>query len=213
QVRPLCRIGIDVGGTFTDFVLANGATGQLTRHKEPSVPSDPSLSVERGLMPLIEKAGVRPEDVGVIMHGTTLLVNAIIQRRGAKVGLVVSKGHRGILESGRGRLASTYDLRARKEEPLVPRNLILETSARIAAAGAVLARATMAEMDGIAGTGGREGIEADTVLLVRSDVHADLENEVVAYLSERLPEVPVIGSADLGPERRELEGSNVAVIN
>ena len=76
-----CRIGIDVGGTFTDFVLTNPRTGEIVRYKEPSVPSDPSLSVGRGLPVLIERAGVRPGDVELLVHGTTLLVNAIIQRR------------------------------------------------------------------------------------------------------------------------------------
>src|SRR5690349_8629148 len=84
------RIGIDVGGTFTDFVLADRTTGRLVRYKEPSVPADPSLSVERGLPPLIERAGIAPADVELVVHGTTLALNAIIQRRGAKLGLVVS---------------------------------------------------------------------------------------------------------------------------
>ncbi|MDP6884228.1 MAG: hydantoinase/oxoprolinase N-terminal domain-containing protein, partial [Rhodospirillales bacterium] len=89
----------------------------LTRYKEPSVPADPSKSVERGLPPLMDLAGIEPENVELIVHGTTLLVNAIIQRKGAKVALVVSKGHRGILEIGRARLANSYDFTVQKEEP------------------------------------------------------------------------------------------------
>ena len=135
-----CRIGIDVGGTFTDFVLAEMESGALTRFKEASVPSDPSRSVENGLPVLVERAGVRPDDVELIVHGTTLLVNAIIQRRGAKVALVVSKGNRGILEIARANLAHTQDFTLRKEEPLVPRDLIFETSARTLTDGTVIDR-------------------------------------------------------------------------
>ena len=71
-----CRIGIDVGGTFTDFVFADRITGRLVRYKEPSVPADPSLSVERGLPPLIERAGVAPSEIELVVHGTTLALNA-----------------------------------------------------------------------------------------------------------------------------------------
>jgi len=131
--RPGCRIGVDGGGTFTDFVLADPSTGAIVRYKEPSVPSDPSLSVARGLPALIERAGVRAEEVELLVHGTTLLVNAIIQRRGARVGLVVSRGHRGVLEIGRMSLDNSFDFTLRKEEPLVPRNLVFEAGTRILA--------------------------------------------------------------------------------
>src|SRR5262245_45030768 len=126
-----CRIGIDVGGTFTDFVLAKMRSGELTRYKEPSVPSDPSLTIERGIPVLLKMAGVSASDVELIVHGTTLAVNAIIQRRGAKVGLVVSKGNRGILEIGRSKVPNTFDNRVKKEEALVPRDRIIEASARV----------------------------------------------------------------------------------
>src|SRR5690606_138313 len=103
-----CRIGVDVGGTFTDFVLADAATGRITIYKEPSVPQDPSVSVERGLPRLLERAGKKPEDVRLIVHGTTIGLNAIIQRRGAKMGLVVSPGMRGVLEIGRSQMPNAF---------------------------------------------------------------------------------------------------------
>ena len=157
KTEARCRIGIDVGGTFTDFVLTNPASGEIVRYKEPSVPSDPSLSVGRGLPALIARAGVRPEDVELLVHGTTLLVNAIIQRRGARVGLVVSRGHRGVLEIGRMSLDNSFDFTLRKEEPLVPRNLVLEVGARIRADGSVAERPDPAELDRLASdlAGGR----------------------------------------------------------
>src|SRR5215469_767241 len=125
-----CRIGIDVGGTFTDFVLSDGSD-RLVRYKEPSVPDDPSLSVARGLPRLIERAGAAPRDVELVVHGTTLALNAIIQRRGARMGLVVSRGNRGVLEIARAQLPSAFSFLALKEPPLVPRDLVLEVSARL----------------------------------------------------------------------------------
>src|SRR3954467_14116601 len=110
-----CRIGIAVGGTFTDLVVADRASGRLVRYKEPSVPADPSLSVERGLPPLLERAGVAPSDIELVVHGTTLALNAIIQRRGAKLGLVVSHGNRGVLEIGRAQLPSAFSFLLQKE--------------------------------------------------------------------------------------------------
>ena len=135
KLSAACRVGIDVGGTFTDFVLANGRTGELVRYKEPSVPEDPSRSVERGLPALMERAGVKPSEIDLIVHGTTLALNTIIQRRGAKLGLVVSKGNRGVLEIGRAQLANAFSFALQKEEPLVPRRLVLATEARLFATG------------------------------------------------------------------------------
>ncbi|MBM3525434.1 MAG: hydantoinase/oxoprolinase family protein, partial [Alphaproteobacteria bacterium] len=148
--RGFCRIGIDVGGTFTDFVLHNRRTGALTRYKEPSVPEDPSRSVELGLPALIERAAVAPADIELIVHGTTLGLNTIIQRKGARLGLVVSKGNRGVLEIGRAQLANAFSFALQKEEPLVPRDLVLETSARLTHDGTVVATPTEEEMRAIA---------------------------------------------------------------
>jgi N-methylhydantoinase A len=208
-----CRIGIDVGGTFTDFVLADLQSGAVTRYKEASVPADPSLSVARGLPALLDHAGVQPADVELIVHGTTLLVNAIIQRRGARVGLVVCEGQRGLLEIGRGRLANTYDLRIVKEEPLVPRNLILETGARLRADGEILGRPLRGEIERLAATFRREDVEAVTVLLLHSYAHPALEQEVASELRAHLPGIPVTASARIWPERREFERSLVAIMN
>ncbi|MBL8701467.1 MAG: hydantoinase/oxoprolinase family protein [Alphaproteobacteria bacterium] len=208
-----CRIGIDVGGTFTDFVLTDPRTGALVRYKEPSVPSDPSMSVRRGLPALLERAGVRPDEVELIVHGTTLLVNAIIQRRGAKVGLVVSRGHRGVLEIGRMSLDNSFDFTLRKEEPLVPRSRIFETSARIRIDGSVEAMPHAAEYDALADRLRKSGVEAVTVLLLNSYAHPEAEREVAEALAGRLPGVAITASAQIWPERREFERALVAIMN
>ena len=213
RTEARCRIGIDVGGTFTDFVLTNPASGEIVRYKEPSVPSDPSLSVGRGLPALIARAGVRPEDVELLVHGTTLLVNAIIQRRGARVGLVVSRGHRGVLEIGRMSLDNSFDFTLRKEEPLVPRNLVLEVGARIRADGSLAERPDSAELDRLASDLAAAGVEAITVLLLNSYAFPEAEREVAQALRRRLPGIPVTESARIWPEQREFERGLVAIMN
>ncbi|MGN6768749.1 MAG: hydantoinase/oxoprolinase N-terminal domain-containing protein [Rhizobiaceae bacterium] len=191
STQKRCRIGIDVGGTFTDFVLVDMKSGELTRYKEPSVPSDPSMTIERGIPVLLERAGVKPADVELVVHGTTLALNAIIQRRGARVGLIVSKGNRGVLEIGRAKMPVTYDARAKKEEPLVSRDLIVETTARIAANGEVLSDASEEEVKAIAEKMRKEGVEAVAVLLLHSFAHPGLEARLARRLQEHLPGIPV----------------------
>ena len=186
-----CRVGIDVGGTFTDFVLANPLTGEIVRYKEPSVPSDPSLSVARGLPALIERAGVRPGDVELLVHGTTLLVNAIIQRRGARVGLVVSRGHRGVLEIGRMSLDNSFDFTLRKEAPLVPRNLVFETGhpgsrGRDAWWSVRAPRISI----GSPPTFDAARVQAVTLLLLNSYAFPETERELAEALRHRLPGGP-----------------------
>ncbi len=114
------HIGIDVGGTFTDFVLFEPAASRLVHHKQPSTPEDPSRAVADGLAALLVKAERSPGDVALLMHGTTIGLNAVIQRKGARIALVVTQGFRDVLEIGRSRMPSSLNFHARKETPLVP---------------------------------------------------------------------------------------------
>jgi N-methylhydantoinase A len=213
-MNPLrrCRIGIDVGGTFTDFVLADGSN-RLVRFKEPSVPDDPSMSVARGLPRLIQRAGVAPRDVGLVVHGTTLALNAIIQRRGARMGLVVSSGNRGVLEIARAQLPSAFSYLAQKEPPLVPRDLVREVSARLDVRGTVVAQATDAELADIAAAFRTADVEAVTVMLLHAYANPEFELQVGARLAERLPGVSISTSAAVWPERREYERCLMALMN
>lgn len=208
-----CRIGIDVGGTFTDFVLAHGETGQLTRYKEPSVPNDPSLSVERGLPALIARAGVSAGDIDLIVHGTTLALNAIIQRRGARMGLVVSRGNRGVLEIGRAQLANAFSFALPKEEPLVPRRLVLETSARLLRDGSIHAQSDPQELAAMAEIFRAAEVDAVTVMLLHSYANPAFEQDVARQLRDLLPGVPITASAAIWPEQREFERCLVALLN
>jgi N-methylhydantoinase A len=206
------RIGIDVGGTFTDFVLADGAS-RLVRFKEPSVPDDPSLSVARGLPRLIERAGICLADVELVVHGTTLALNAIIQRRGARMGLVVSRGNRGVLEIARAQLPSAFSFLAAKEPPLVPRDLVLEVSARLDVHGEVVAEATIDELGEIAAQYRAAGVDAVTVMLLHAYANPRFEQNVADRLGELLPGVAISTSAAVWPERREFERCLMALMN
>jgi N-methylhydantoinase A len=209
----VCRIGIDVGGTFTDCVLFNARTGELTFFKEPSVPSDPSMAVQRGVNGLLLRAGVKPESVELVVHGTTLAVNAVIQRRGAKVGLVVSQGHRDVLEIGRCHMPNPYDFTAEREEPLVSREFVFEAPARVRADGKILNRPTTGEISAVAKALKASKVSSVAVMLLHSYRYPELEQEVAAGLRKELDGVLITESAQIWPERREYERTLVSVMN
>ncbi len=207
------RIGIDVGGTFTDFVLADLTGRTLRFHKEPSVPLDPSLAVERGILALFAAHRIAPEEVELIVHGTTLGLNAIIQRRGARMALVVSRGNRDLLELARLRLPSSYDFTEPREVPLVPRNLVFEVGARMRSDGTILEPLQDAEIDRVADKLIAANVDAVAIVLLNSYRDASLEEALGAALRRRLPGVLVTESGVVWPEVREYERGLVAGLN
>ena len=207
------RVGIDVGGTFTDLVLADGDTGTLVHFKEPSTPEDPSLAVKTGLAKLLNQAGVSPASIGLIVHGTTLALNAIIQRRGAKLAMVVSRGHRDVLEIGRSRMPSSYNFHAGRGDPLVPRERMLEVDARIDATGQVIARPDEAALAQLAKELAATGADAAAIMLLNSYLDPSLEEAIASALEQRLPGLPITRSAVIWPEIREFERALVAGMN
>lgn len=207
----MARVGIDVGGTFTDFVLA-GPRG-LVFHKEPSTPDDPSAAVESGLVAIVAKAGLAMRDLRLLVHGTTLGLNAIIQRRGGPIGLVTSPGNRDVMEVARCRMPNSVDFHLTKEEALVPRNLAFEIPARITVDGMVLMRPDARDYDRVAKSLREGGVRTVAVMLLHSYLHPALEAEVAAEIAARLPGIPVSASAAIWPEMREYERALVAVLN
>ncbi len=211
--RAACRIGIDVGGTFNDFVLADDARERLVYFKEPSVPADPSLAVERGIRTLLAEAACSPQSVGLVIHGTTLGLNAILQRRGARLGLVVSRGNRDVFEIARSRMPSAYDFTASRETPLVPRDLVFELDARVTPNGAIVARPDERAYDTLALNLRHAKVEAVAVMLLNAYRQPALEREAGAALRRRLPGVAVTESAAIWPELREYERALLAALN
>ena len=131
-------VGVDVGGTFTDLALWDDDRGALAVFKLPSVPHDPALGILDGLRTLAEREGVAPAQLTFVAHGTTVATNALLEGKGARTGLVTTRGFRDLLEIARQKRPHLYDLQADKPAPLVPRRLRAEVGERLAWNGAVV---------------------------------------------------------------------------
>jgi N-methylhydantoinase A len=210
---PVTRIGIDAGGTFTDFV-AGLPDGRFLHHKEPSNTEDPSEPIERGLRVLLEQGVAAHEDRrALIVHGTTIGLNAVLQRKGARVAVVVSRGMRDILEFERGRLPDYLNLLAGKPEPLVPRDHMLEIDARMAADGSILVSPSSVALAKLCDQIGALAPESVAVVLLNSYRDGALEELVAAAVRERFANMLVTCSAAVWPEIREYERAVVACLN
>ena len=136
--QPTYRLGCDIGGTFTDFVLVNNKTGQFFTNKCLTTPLDPSDAIEQGITQLAQTLPDFMDNVEEIIHGTTLVINAIIERKGAKTALITTKGFRDVLELGREKRYDAYDIFSEYPEPIVPRSDRTEINERMTSDGRVL---------------------------------------------------------------------------
>ena len=207
------RIGIDVGGTFTDFVMLDRVSGDLVHHKEPSTPADPAAAVASGIRTLVGLANAQPTDVELIVHGTTLSLNALLQRKGVKVALLTSQGAKDILELARIRMAQAYDFFAAPEKPMVKRHHVLECDARIATDGTVVGMPDAAQLDTIATALRAMDVEVVVISIINGYANKASESALAASLRERLCNMPVVAATDIWPEIREYERTMIAVMN
>ncbi|WP_102960234.1 hydantoinase/oxoprolinase family protein [Mangrovicella endophytica] len=207
------RIGIDVGGTFTDFVLSDPRDGSLVYYKEPSTPDEPSRALIEGLRALLAKADLKASDVGALMHGTTIGLNAIIQRRGATIALVVSEGFRDILEIARSRMPSSFDFHAAKEEPLVPRFRVVEIAARFASNGSATSTPDAGEIERVAAELKAMGVDAAALVLLNGYAAPETEISIAEKLSAASGGLSITSAAAIWPEIREYERALVACLN
>ncbi|MCD7098789.1 hydantoinase/oxoprolinase family protein [Stenotrophomonas sp. MMGLT7] len=206
------RVGIDVGGTFTDFVLSDSSSGKLAYHKQPSTPDDPSRAIAAGVGPLLAAAQVRADQVDRVVHGTTMSLNAILLRRFARVALVVSPGNRDILEIARVRMSDPYGFFAMPEEPLARRDRVFEFPARLGADGSVVATPSEADYRQLQARIVAAQADAVAVVLLNACANPAFEQEVAVALRGRLA-IPVAASTEVWPEIREYERAVVAVMN
>ncbi|WP_251975901.1 hydantoinase/oxoprolinase family protein [Salinicola avicenniae] len=208
------RVGIDVGGTFTDFVLFDPSGRQAPIfHKEPSTPADPAQAVGNGLARLIAEQALPPSAIAAIQHGTTIGLNAIIQRRGARVGLIVSEGFRDILEIGRARMPSSFDFHATRETPLIPRENVLEIGARFDRDGAITRWPDAAEIERVAADLAALDVDAAVLMLINGYLQPEQETELAAALARHGSTISVLSAAQTWPEIREYERTMAAVLN
>ena len=162
------RLGCDIGGTFTDFVLVNDRAGQFYVYKCLTTPADPSDAVEQGIGALLDQIPGRKPDIDEIIHGTTLVINAIIERKGAVTGLITTRGFRDVLELGRELRYDAYDIFAEYPQPLVPRRLRREVGERITSDGRVIQGLDPEEVRRVLSELRRAGVESLAVCLINS---------------------------------------------
>jgi N-methylhydantoinase A len=209
----MVRIGIDVGGTFTDFILMDEADGALRFYKCPSTPGDPSEAIETGLRQLLAEAGVEAAKVGYLGHGTTVATNIVIERKGARTGLLTTRGFRDVLELGRQARPSIYDYRIRKAAPLVPRDLRVEVTERVGPEGTVLTPLDEASLDAAVGALKAAGVEAVAICFLHSYLAPEHEEAARRAVERLMPGAYVSVSSRILPEFREFERMSTTVVN
>jgi N-methylhydantoinase A len=186
-------IAIDIGGTFTDFVAFDHESGAVRYAKSPTTYDN----FVRGIVDCMRKAKVAPADARIVNHGTTLVINAIIQRKGAKAALVTTNGFRDLLEIARGNRPAPFDLYYTRDEPLIPRERRFEVSERVGTGGDVVDPLDEAALHALAREFAQEGIEAVAVSFMNAYANPAHEERAVAVLSAALPNVYVTGGVDL----------------
>ena len=207
------RLGCDIGGTFTDFVLVNDETGEFQINKCLTTPADPSDAVEEGIRGLLKRVpGFMPK-IDEIIHGTTLVINAIIERKGAKTALITTRGFRDVLELGREIRYDAYDIFAEYPDPLVPRSLRREVSERITADGRVIVKLNSDEVDNVLAGFRDSGVESLAVCLINSYENPAHEVRVKEIVNKCAPDLFLSTSCEVLPQIREYERTCTTATN
>ena len=212
-MRASYRLGIDIGGTFTDAILINEETGEINVGKVPSTPADPSIGFLDATDRMLSRHGVAPDEVVYVVHGTTVATNSIIEGNVARTGFVTTDGFRDLLEIQRQIRPAPYDLNFHKPRPLVPRYLCYGIPERIDAQGNVITPLDEEAVQRVAEDLANEQVEAVAVCLLHSYISGDHEQRVGAILRDSLPGVVVSLSSDIAPEFREYYRASTTVIN
>ncbi len=199
MTAPL-RLGIDIGGTFTDFVLLDPVAGTMRLHKCLTTPNDPAVGALEGVRAILAEHGAALPAVAEIVHGTTLVTNALIERKGARLGLLTTAGFRDVLEAGTEQRYDIYDLFLRYPEPLVPRHRRLEAVERLDRDGQVLTALDPASVERAALTFRAQGVAAVAVCFLHAYREPRHEREAAAILRAMLPGVAVAISSEVVAE-------------
>ena len=203
------QVGIDIGGTFTDIVMFDARSGQLTHAKTLSTPAEP----EAGFMQALAAIGAPVEALSSLVHGTTIVTNLILERKGARVALITTKGFRDVLEIMRATRPLPYDLAWRKPKPLVPRSLCFEVDERINAAGQVVRPLDADAVRQVVRTVLATGVESVAVCLLHAYLNDSHERLVAQILREQRADLSLSTSAEVCREIREYERANTTVVN
>ena len=205
------RLGVDIGGTFTDVVLEKD--GEPFSTKVLTTYAAPENAIIDGMHQVCSKAGVSPSQVDQIIHGTTLATNALIERRGAKTALITTEGFRDVIEMRTESRFEQYDLNLNLPEPLLPRQMRFTVGGRVDANGKILVDIDRAEVEAVVDQIAKAGFESVAVGLIHSYLNPAHEELVREVLAEKLPDVAVSISSEVSPQMREYERFNTVVAN
>ena len=212
STAPL-SLGIDIGGTFTDLVIHDPRDGRAVIWKESTTPDDPARGALEGTRRVLEKAGAKPEQVGRVVHATTLFTNALIERKGARTGLLTTAGFRDVLEIGRERKYELYDLFIEMPKPLVARPWRREAKERLAQDGTVEipldVDAALAEVADLV----KQGVESLAICFLHAYANPAHERAIGAAVAERFQNLSISLSSDIAPEIREYLRASTTVTN
>lgn len=202
------RVATDIGGTFTDLVYVN-KKGEFDVAKDHTTPGE----YEKGVMNVIKKSGISPTDIEMFIHGSTVVINTLTERKGVKVGLITTKGTKDVLEIARGNRPDLYNFKYKKPEPFVERHLRLEVEERLNYKGEVLVELNKNDLSKALNYFKQENVEAIAVVFLHSYKNAIHEQLAKEYIKENWPEVYVTASYEISKEWREYERTNTTVLN
>ncbi len=202
-------IAVDIGGTFTDLVAFDHENHRVIYAKSPTTYDN----LVEGILDCFSKAKIKPAEASLVNHGTTLVINSLIQRKGAKTALVTSQGFRDILEIARGNRPDPFDLHYQRDEPLIPRELRLEVPERMGSKGEIVTPLDLAALDKLAHEIRKLGVESVAVFFMNSYINSEHEEAAADKLKELLPDAYVTFSTDLTREWYEYERCSTVAAN
>ena len=202
-------VAVDIGGTFTDLAAYDSQSGRAIFTKSPTNYSN----FVDGILDCMRKAGVKPDEIEFVNHGTTLVINALIQRKGAKAALITTKGFRDVLEIARGNRPDPFDLHYTRNAPLIPRNMRFEITERTAADGSTITAPDAAEVEALAEKLRAEGVDSIAIFFMNSYANPDHESAVATLLRKCAPGIYVTTSTELTREWYEYERVSTVAAN
>src|SRR4051812_27957544 len=208
------RMGIDIGGTFTDFAMIDDSSGAATLEKLLTTPEDPSIAVLAGVRKLLELGKIPSERLRSIVHGSTLVTNAVIERKGTPTGMLVTKGFRDVLDIALERRYDLYDLRLRFPEPIIPRACRAEIDERTREDGVALKAPDLGEVErAVRRLVSEHKVRAIAVCFLHSFTNPEHERAVAEFIRRHFPDLYVSSSAEILPFMREYERWTTTGIN
>jgi len=206
-------VGVDVGGTFTDFFATEALSGKIKYFKRPSTPDNPEQAIVNGLKEMCEELAINPSEIERISHGTTVATNSLIQKNGGKVALITTKGFRDLLEIGRQTRPHMYSLQADQPEPIVPRARRFEAEERVNSNGEIIKQLDETALKVVFDSIEKCKAESVAVCCLFSFLNKEIEIRIGELFLERFPNLALSLSSNVRPEFREYERCSTTVLN